>query len=97
MPQSTAMKRPATSRIRIKPFSDVRESTQEGSPDDAAGEIFREIEGAKRCPKCVEPFWVSEGARNQPCRNPLSTLKILVSAAGLEPATHALKGHCSTN
>jgi hypothetical protein len=22
---------------------------------------------------------------------------ILVSAAGLEPATHALKGHCSTN
>jgi hypothetical protein len=24
-------------------------------------------------------------------------LKYLVSAAGLEPATHALKGHCSTN
>jgi hypothetical protein len=25
------------------------------------------------------------------------SLKTLVSAAGLEPATHALKGHCSTN
>jgi hypothetical protein len=25
------------------------------------------------------------------------SLKKLVSAAGLEPATHALKGHCSTN
>jgi hypothetical protein len=24
-------------------------------------------------------------------------LRILVSAAGFEPATHALKGHCSTN
>jgi hypothetical protein len=24
-------------------------------------------------------------------------LKALVSAAGFEPATHALKGHCSTN
>jgi hypothetical protein len=24
-------------------------------------------------------------------------LKSLVSAAGFEPATHALKGHCSTN
>jgi len=23
--------------------------------------------------------------------------EVLVSAAGLEPATHALKGHCSTN
>ena len=23
--------------------------------------------------------------------------EIMVSAAGLEPATHALKGHCSTN
>ena len=27
----------------------------------------------------------------------LILLKILVSAAGFEPATHALKGHCSTN
>ena len=24
-------------------------------------------------------------------------IEVLVSAAGLEPATHALKGHCSTN
>ena len=24
-------------------------------------------------------------------------LKMVVSAAGFEPATHALKGHCSTN
>src|SRR5260370_26022794 len=41
----------------------------------AAGELSREIESAKRCPNCVETFWVSEGTRNQPCLNPLSTLK----------------------
>jgi hypothetical protein len=28
---------------------------------------------------------------------PSILLKHMVSAAGLEPATHALKGHCSTN
>ncbi len=37
------------------------------------------------------------GARNQPCRKSAKYFEILVSAAGLEPATHALKGHCSTN
>jgi hypothetical protein len=28
---------------------------------------------------------------------PPQVIENLVSAAGLEPATHALKGHCSTN
>jgi hypothetical protein len=34
---------------------------------------------------CVDGKKVGEG------------VKTMVSAAGLEPATHALKGHCSTN
>jgi integrase len=29
--------------------------------------------------------------------NPMTLKGLMVSAAGLEPATHALKGHCSTN
>jgi hypothetical protein len=35
----------------------------------------------------------SESAISRPC----NLLNYLVSAAGLEPATHALKGHCSTS
>ena len=29
--------------------------------------------------------------------NSSQIIEIMVSAAGFEPATHALKGHCSTN
>jgi hypothetical protein len=37
--------------------------------------------------------------RNQKGQFPalFNSLKNMVSAAGFEPATHALKGHCSTN
>jgi hypothetical protein len=33
----------------------------------------------------------------QPAGDPHQYRVELVSAAGFEPATHALKGHCSTN
>jgi hypothetical protein len=36
-------------------------------------------------------------AENSVGCNPMTLKGLMVSAAGLEPATHALKGHCSTN
>lgn len=48
--------------------------------------------------------WLEDGRPNQDNREMQSgtphasfAADDLVSAAGLEPATHALKGHCSTN
>ena len=40
--------------LRTSGFCRPAESTQEGRPDGAAGEISQEIESAKRCPNCVE-------------------------------------------
>ena len=83
--------------LRTSGFRRPAESTQEGRPDGAAGEIFQEIESAKGCPNCVETVL---GVRGCPKSTPPKSskyLEIMVSAAGLEPATHALKGHCSTN
>jgi hypothetical protein len=37
-----------------------------------------------------------EDLESSPLAGPSKLLKNLVSAAGFEPATHALKGHCST-
>ena len=45
-------------------------------------------------PDLWEFLWEFGGYRQMINRK---ALKKLVSAAGLEPATHALKGHCSTN
>ena len=45
-------------------------------------------------PDLWEFLWEFGGYRQMINRK---ALKNLVSAAGLEPATHALKGHCSTN
>jgi integrase len=39
----------------------------------------------------------SLGAKYRERCNPMNRKEFLVSAAGFEPATHALKGHCSTN
>jgi hypothetical protein len=36
-------------------------------------------------------------AQNATRCNPMTPRGILVSADGLEPSTHALKGHCSAN
>ena len=54
------------------------------------------------CSKCPGKLWAGSGSesvgtkRQQRC-NPMSRMEILVSADGLEPSTHALKGHCSAS
>ena len=83
--------------LRPSVFRRPAESTQEGRPDDAAGEISREIESTKRCPNWVETVLGVRGCPNSTLPKSSKYFEILVSAAGLEPATHALKGHCSTN
>jgi hypothetical protein len=81
--------------LRTSGFCRPAESTQEGRPDGASGKISREIESAKSCPDWLETVL---GVRGYPKSTlPSKYLEILVSAAGFEPATHALKGHCSTN
>ncbi len=82
--------------LRPSGFRRPAESAQEGRPDGAAGEIFREIESAKRCPNCVETVRGVRGCPKSTLPKSPKYLEILVSAAGFEPATHALKGRCST-
>ena len=87
--------------LRTSGFSGSARSSREGRPDGASGAFSEAIEGEKRYRNCVETgMSVVLGVRG--C--PKSTLprftncfEIMVSAAGFEPATHALKGHCSTN
>jgi hypothetical protein len=74
---------------------------QESRQNGTSGEVSRDLEGEKRggnraglpisnllgvwgCPKPHLP-------------KSAKSFEVLVSAAGIEPATHALKGHCSTN
>jgi len=59
--------------------------------------ILREIESAERCPNWVETVLGVRGCPKSALPKSAKYFEILVSAAGLEPATHALKGHCSTN
>jgi hypothetical protein len=77
-------------------FRRPAKSTQEGRPD-GAGEISREIEIANRRRNCVETVLGVRGCPKSTLPKSAKCFKVLVSAAGLEPATHALKGHCSTN
>jgi len=57
----------------------------------AAGEISREIESAKRCPNCVGTVLGVRGCPKSTLPKSTKYPEILVSAAGFEPATHALK------
>ena len=83
--------------LRASGFRRPTEGTQEGRPDGAAGEISREIESAKRRANCVETVLGVRGCLKSTLANSSKYREILVSAAGFEPATHALKGHCSAN
>src|SRR5579862_3296353 len=87
--------------LRTSGFIRSARSAQKSCADGASSGIPREIEGAGRYRHGVETR-VSLALGVWGC--PKSTLLksancfgILVSAAGFEPATHALKGHCSTN
>jgi hypothetical protein len=78
--------------LRASGFRRPAESTQEGRPDGAAGEISREIESAKCCPNCVETVLGVRGCPKSTLPKSSKYLEIMVSADGLEPSTHALKG-----
>jgi hypothetical protein len=78
-------------------FRRPAEGTPEGCPDGAAGEILREIESAERCPNWEEAVQGVRGCPKPTLPKSTKCFEVLVSAAGFEPATHALKGHCSTN
>jgi hypothetical protein len=57
-------------------------------PDDGKGQLMQ----------FAEAFFLIVTNKHQPVAPATAKyLKNMVSAAGLEPATHALKGHCSTN
>ena len=72
-----------------------RQEHRDGLPQGSPGLKNRSGKaGRERCRKMSEWFsWerpVQKQSMNQEKR-------WVVSAAGFEPATHALKGHCSTN
>jgi hypothetical protein len=87
--------------LRTGGFSRSAGSPQEGRADGASIGIPAEVEGAERYRNGVETgLRLALGVRGCPKSTLPKSAKyfeILVSAAGLEPATHALKGHCSTN
>src|SRR5579872_993862 len=87
--------------LRPSGFSRSARGPQESRADGASGTIFGETEGEKRYRNGVE-IRVFQALGVWGCPKPTlpksaKCFRILVSAAGLEPATHALKGHCSTN
>ena len=87
--------------LRASGFSRSTGSSQEGRTDGPSREIPGEVEGEKcHCDGVRSRFSFVLGVRGCPesiLPKSAKCCEILVSAAGLEPATHALKGHCSTN
>jgi hypothetical protein len=81
----------------IRPAGGPQESCQNGS----SRRIRREVEGEACQGNCLRRgISAALGVRGCPKSTLPKSAKcfgILVSAAGFEPATHALKGHCSTN
>ena len=87
--------------LRTSGFVRSARSTQEGRADGASSGIPREIKGTWRYRYGVKtgvlPALGVRGCPKPTLPKSANCFEILVSAAGLEPATHALKGHCSTN
>ena len=96
--------------LRAGRFRRPTEGPQEGRQNGASTQVSAEIKSEKRSFDCVgasiskrnsEGLLIANfrGAWGCPvatCGNCSKCFEILVSAAGFEPATHALKGHCST-
>ena len=82
--------------LRTSRFSRSAERTQQGRSDGASGRIPGETEGADGYRNGVEtraPLALGvRGCPNSTLSKAAKYFEILVSAAGLEPATHALKG-----
>jgi hypothetical protein len=77
-------------------FGRPTEGSQQGRPDGASDEFFREVESEKRDGTCLR-IGVSLVLGVRGCPKPNLSIfpnccEIMVSAAGFEPATHALKG-----
>jgi hypothetical protein len=86
--------------LRTGDFIRSAGSPQEGRADGASSGMPGEIEGAGRYRNVAESrVSLALGVRGCPksaLPKSANCFEILVSAAGFEPATHALKGHCST-
>ena len=97
--------------LRTSGFRRPTEGAQEDRQNGASVEISRKIEGEKHGCDCVglliskrngeglliANFHGAWGCPDATRCNWHNCFEIMVSAAGFEPATHALKGHCSTN
>ena len=87
--------------LRTSRFSRSAGRTQQSRSDGASCRIPGEIEGADGYSNGVAtraPLALGvRGCPNSTLSKAAKYFEILVSAAGLEPATHALKGHCSTS
>jgi hypothetical protein len=87
--------------LRTSRFSRSAGRTQQSRSDGASCGIPGELEGANGYRNGVEtraPLALGvRGRPNSTLSKAAEYFEILVSAAGFEPATHALKGHCSTN
>jgi hypothetical protein len=87
--------------LRTNGFIRSTGSPQEGRQNGSPIGIHGEIEGEGRYRNRVEirvPLDLGvRGCPNSAVPKSAKSFRILVSAAGFEPATHALKGHCSTN
>jgi hypothetical protein len=89
--------RPTTPKITLDLYAqavstDQQGSAQERSSDDASDSIFGAIETAKSCGGKVETtFSIVLGVQGYPNSTLPKSAKCFVSAAGFEPATHALK------
>jgi hypothetical protein len=78
--------------IRTSGLHGSTESAQEGNSDDASDSISGAIEAAKSCGGNVETtFSIVLGVQGYPNSTLPKSAKCFVSAAGFEPATHALK------
>jgi hypothetical protein len=80
--------------------TDPAASSQEGRTDGVSTRISGEIESKKHYRNRVRTVHSLvlgvRGCPKQTLSKSANCFEILVSAAGFEPATHALKGRCST-
>ena len=87
--------------LRSSRFDRPAASSQEGRTDGVSNWISGEIESKKHYGNRVRTVHSLvlgvRGCPKQSLPTSANCFRMLVSAAGIEPATHALKGRCSTN
>ena len=87
--------------LRSSRFDRPAASSREGPTDGVSNWISGEIESKKHYGNRVRTVHSLvlgvRGCPKQSLPTSANCFRMLVSAAGIEPATHALKGRCSTN